>query len=80
MRPPANTDLLARELSGLLDRSACMQIKLLAVGEIEAGQGHRNEQGQGQSQGNDQGQGQGNEQGHGQSHGQALSRWRGLRR
>ncbi|WP_413398278.1 hypothetical protein [Prochlorococcus sp. MIT 1312] len=39
MLPPATTDLLARELSGLLDGSACLQIKLLAVGGVEAGQG-----------------------------------------
>ncbi|WP_413359554.1 hypothetical protein [Prochlorococcus sp. MIT 1201] len=70
MLPPANTDLLARELSGLLDGSACLQIKLLAVGGVEAGQrqGRRNKQGQGQA----------NE--HRQGHGLALSRWRGLRR
>ncbi|WP_413357793.1 hypothetical protein [Prochlorococcus sp. MIT 1201] len=68
MQPPVTTDLLARELSGLLDGSACLQIKLPALGEIEAAQGQR--------QANDQGQSQGNEPGRGL----ALSRWRGLRR
>ncbi|WP_413398280.1 hypothetical protein [Prochlorococcus sp. MIT 1312] len=76
MLPPANTDLLARELSGPLDGSACLQIKLPALGEVEAGQsqGHRNEHGQGQ--GNEHGQSQRDE--HRQGHGLALSRWRGL--
>ncbi|WP_413357801.1 hypothetical protein [Prochlorococcus sp. MIT 1201] len=39
MQPPVTTDLLARELSGLLDGSACLQIKLPALGEVEAGHG-----------------------------------------
>ncbi|WP_413352226.1 hypothetical protein [Prochlorococcus sp. MIT 1227] len=49
MQPPVTTDLLARELSGLLDGSACLQIKLPALGEVEVGQGqgHRNEHRQG---------------------------------
>ncbi|WP_413352232.1 hypothetical protein [Prochlorococcus sp. MIT 1227] len=70
MLPPANTDLLAREQSGLLDGSTCLQIMLPALARVEArqGQGHRNEQGQGQSQWDE----------HRQGHGLALSRWRGL--
>ncbi|WP_413398284.1 hypothetical protein [Prochlorococcus sp. MIT 1312] len=39
MLPPANTDLLARELSGLLDGSACLQIKLPALRPEEPGHG-----------------------------------------
>ncbi|WP_413359575.1 hypothetical protein [Prochlorococcus sp. MIT 1201] len=68
MLPHANTDLLARELSGLLDRSACMQFKLPALARVEAGQG------------DEHGQGQTDEHGDGHEHGQVLSRWRGLRR
>ncbi|NMP12717.1 hypothetical protein HI853_02345 [Cyanobacteria bacterium 150SLHA] len=70
MLPPANTDLLARELSELLDGSACLQIMLPALARVEAGQV------------NEQGQGQTDEHGDGHEHGQgqALSRWRGLRR
>ncbi|WP_413351160.1 MULTISPECIES: hypothetical protein [unclassified Prochlorococcus] len=56
---------MARELSGLLDRSAWLQIMLPALQPEEPGQG--NEQGQAQSQRNEQG------------HGLALSRLRGLR-
>ncbi|WP_413314211.1 MULTISPECIES: hypothetical protein [unclassified Prochlorococcus] len=86
MRTLNHADLAARESSHLLCGSSCLQINLLVLGEIEAGQSlpARAEQGrvmprhQGLSTPGDQA-GTVYQQWQ-QGQGQALCRWRGLRR